>query len=701
MPRGEPKPQELKIAEIWVQSVPVRPGECLIIFNVVVRNPGKARRSSRQMGSVTRFSGALFLIAALLPYSAFPSQTVAPVHAIAMHGSPKYGPDFNHFDYVNPNAPKGGTLRLAASGTFDSFNPFIPKGAAFGQIGIETLLTSSADEPFTEYGLIAESIEMPEDRSWVIFNIRPQARWHDGEPITADDVIWSFETLISKGNPFYRFYYGSVEPPQKLGERRVKFSFKEKGNRELPLIAGQVPVLPKHYWEREVNDFEKTTLTPPLGSGPYRIAEFEPGRFVELKRVGNYWGSDLPVNVGQNNFDRVRFDFFRDDTVIRQALKSGDIDYREENQAKAWALDYDVPPVNRGWLQKEAIPHGLPTGMQAFVMNTRRSLFTDPRVRRALAYAFDFEWTNAHLFHDQYTRTESYFSNSELAARGLPEGEELEILERYRGRIPDEVFTTIYQAPSTDGSGWPRENLKKAFDLLESAGWLVKDMELVNEQTGERFRFEILLVSQAFERIVLPFVRNLKRLGIDARVRLVDSSQYINRLRSFDFDMIIFSWGQSDSPGNEQRNYWSSEAADSAAARNFAGIKDPVVDELIELVITAPDRESLVARTRALDRVLLHGHYVIPNWHIRVDRILYWNKFSRPAVTPKNGTSTDYWWFDEVKAARLADARRATGSLNGASTSDTPGVGTTVFAAIAMLFVGWMVFRKVMKPHAK
>lgn len=649
------------------------------------------------MGPVTRFSGALFLSAALLPWGALSAQDVAPVHAIAMHGSPKYGPGFEHFDYVNPDAPRGGTLRLAASGTFDSFNPFIPKGSAFGQIGVETLLTSSADEPFTEYGLIAESIEMPSDRSWVIFNLRPEARWHDGKPITADDVLWSFETLISKGNPFYRFYYGSVEPPQKLGERRVKFSFKEKGNRELPLIAGQIPILPKHYWEKEENDFEKTTLTPPLGSGPYRIADFEPGRFVELERVEDYWGSEVPANVGQNNFDRIRFDFFRDDTVIRQALKSGEIDYREENQAKAWALDYDVPPVNRGWLQKEALPHGLPTGMQAFVMNTRRPLFEDKRVRRALAYAFDFEWTNAHLFHDQYTRTQSYFSNSELAARGLPEGEELEILDRYRGRIPDEVFTTPYQAPSTDGSGWPRENLKKAFDLLETSGWVVKDMALVDDRTGARFQFEILLVSQAFERIVLPFVRNLKKLGIDARVRLVDSSQYINRLRSFDFDMIIFSWGQSDSPGNEQRNFWSSEAADSPAARNFAGIKDPVVDELIELVIKAPDRESLVARTRALDRVLLHGHYVIPNWHIRVDRILYWNKFSRPDVTPKNGTSTDYWWYDEDKAARLAEARRVAGSLNGGDSAQTPGVGATVFSAVAVLFVGWMVFRKVMQ----
>ena len=614
-----------------------------------------------------------------------------------MHGSAKYPADFTHFDYVNPQAPKGGTLRLAGFGTFDSFNPFIAKGTPFSGGSIETLLVSSADEPFTEYGLVAESIEMPEDRSWVIFNLRPEARWHDGMPITADDVIWSFESLTTKGSPGYRFYYRSVAGAERLAERRVRFTFKEQGNRELPLIVGQIPILPRHYWEQAGRDFEKTTLEPPLGSGPYRIGQFEPGRFVELERVQDYWGRDLPVRRGQDNFDRIRYDFFRDETVIRQALKSGDIDYREENQAKAWALDYDVPAVKRGWLVKEAIEHRRPTGMQAFVMNSRRSMFSDRLVRRALAYAFDFPWTNEHLFHGQYTRTESYFSNSELAARGLPEGEELEILEGYRGRIPDEVFTTSYQAPSTDGSGWPRENLKSAFALLEQAGWVVRDMALVHEETGEAFRFEILLVSQAFERVALPFVRNMKRLGIDARVRVVDTSQYINRLRSFDFDMVVYGWGQSDSPGNEQRNYWSSEAADSPAARNFAGIKDPVIDELIELVIKAPDRESLVARTRALDRVLLHGHYVIPNWHIRVDRTLYWDKFSRPEVTPKNGTDTSYWWFDEVKAAALAEKRRAASQLGGSGKDETPGVAASLFAGAAVLFAGWIVFRHVMR----
>jgi len=577
-----------------------------------------------------------------------------PVHGLAMHGELKYGPDFTHFDYVNPDAPKGGLLRLGATGTFDSFHGFIPKGHAAPGSSVETLLTSSADEPFSEYGLIAESIEVPEDRSWAIFTLRPEARWHDGEPITVEDVIWSLDTLKSKGHPQYRFYYQNVVDAKQVGPRRVKFTFDEKNNRELPLIVGQLPILPKHYWQER--DFEATTLKPPLSSGPYRVADFEPGRFVELERVKDYWGKDLPVNKGQYNFDRIRYDYYRDDTIMREALKAGRIDQRNENMAKAWALEYapdKVPAIRNGWLIKEDIEHHRPAGMQAFFFNTRRDVFKDRRVREALGYAFDFEWTNKNLFFSQYARTQSFFANSELASAGLPEGEELEILERYRGRIPEEVFTTPYRAPTTDGSGWPRDNLRKAFALLEEAGWEVRDQKLVNVKTGKQMRFEILLVQKSIERIVLPFARNLQRLGVDARVRLVDSSQYINRLRKFDFDMIVFGVGQSESPGNEQRLYWSSAAADSPAARNLAGIKDPVVDELIELVISAPDRESLVARTRALDRVLLSGHYIIPNWHAQADRVLYWDKYSRPAVTPARGTSTDYWWYDEAKAKRL------------------------------------------------
>ena len=588
------------------------------------------------------------------PVVAVDSQPIAPlpVHALAMHGQPKYEPDFKHFDYVNPDAPKGGTLRLGATGGFDSFNPYIIRGDPGPSDSIETLLTPSADEAFTEYGLIAESIQVPEDRSWVIFTLRPEARWHDGEPITVDDVIFSFETLTTKGAPFYRFYYGSVAKVEEVGERQVRFSFTEAMNRELPLIIGQMPILPKHYWESR--DFEEPTREPPLGSGPYKVKSFEAGRYIVLERVKDYWGKDLAVNVGQENFDQIRYDYFRDESVVRQALKSGVLDFRAENQAKAWAVDYDVPAVRDGRLKMEAIEHERPTGMQGFTFNTRREIFKDPLVRQAITYAFDFEWTNRNLFFGLYTRSESYFANSELASRGLPEGEELEILDRYRGRIPDEVFTTEYRAPATDGSGWPRDNLKKAFDLFAEAGWVVRDMKLVNAETGRPMTFEFLLVQQNFERLVLPFKRNLARLGIDMSVRLVDQSQYINRLNEYDFDMVSGLWGQSDSPGNEQREFWGSVAADQPGSRNTIGVKDPVIDALIELIIQAPSRESLIARCRALDRVLLWGHYVVPNWHSRADRILYWDKFSRPEVTPLQGTSTSYWWYDQEKAARLA-----------------------------------------------
>lgn len=591
-----------------------------------------------------------------IPVQSVDSEALEPLavraHAIAMHGEPKYGPDFEHFDYVNPDAPKGGRIRLAAEGTFDSFNPYNGKGNPAG-VAYETLLISSADEAFTEYGLIAETLEWPPDRSSVTFHLRPEARWHDGTPITVADVIFSLETLKEKGAPFFRYYYRAVERAEQVGPRSVRFVFNEAGNRELPLIVGQMPIIPRHYWQDR--DFGATTLEPPLHSGPYRIADFEAGRYYVQERVEDYWGRDLPVRVGTENFGRIRTDFFRDATVIRQALKSGVIDFREENQAKAWALDYDVPAVRQGWLIKETIPNARTAGMQAFIFNLRRPLFQDERVREALGYAFDFEWTNEALFFGQYTRNESYFSNSELASRGLPEGEELEILERFRDRLDPSVFTEPFEVPRTDGSGWPRENLLKALELLEAAGWVVdpESLKLVDAETGRPFVFEVLLSQQSFERIVLPFVRNLKRLGIEANVRLVDQSQYINRLRAFDYDMISLGWGQSESPGNEQRGYWTSDAAETPASQNYAGIQDPVIDELVELVIAAPSRESLIARTRALDRVLLSGHYVIPAWHLAADRIVYWNKFSRPETTPKSGTAIDYWWFDEAKAAAL------------------------------------------------
>ncbi len=579
-------------------------------------------------------------------------------HAMTMFDNeiPKYTTTFPYFDYVNPTAPKGGTLRLAVDGTFDSFNSFIPKGNAASTGSVETLLVNSADEPFTAYGLVAKTMEWPADRSWVIFNLRPEARWHDGTPVTADDVVWSFETLVEKGMPFYRYYYSAIDSAEALNTHRVRFNFKESGNQELPLITGQLPVLPKHYWASR--DFSATTLDPPLGSGPYRIQKFEAGRYIVQERVTDYWGANLPVRRGMNNFDIIRTEYFRDATPIRLALKAGDIDFRLENQSKAWADDYNVAVVDKGLLNKEMVPHRQPTGMQAFVMNTRRTLFQDPRVRQALGYAFDFEWSNRTLFNGQYTRTTSYFSNSELASSGLPEGSELALLEHYRGRIPDTVFNQAFRIPVTDGSGRPRENLRKATALLKSAGWSVRDLKLINEATGVPFRFEVLLSSKAFERIVLPYTQNLKLLGIEAKIRLVDRTQYMERYRQKDFDMLVAVWGQSETPGNEQREYWGSDAADSVGSRNLAGIKDPVVDELIELLVKSDSREQLNVRTRALDRVLLWGHYVVPHWHIRADRVLYWDKFSRPATPVRSGVMRSRWWYDTQKAAALEQARQ-------------------------------------------
>lgn len=593
----------------------------------------------------TAAAALLVALAATLPAQA----GVKTVHALAMHGEPKYGPDFPHFDYVNPNAPKGGDVRLHAVGTFDSLNPFIVKGQAptGASLPFESLLSSSADEAFTEYAHIAESVTLPDDRSWVEFTLRSQARWQDGKPITVEDVIFSLQTLKEKGQPFYRLYYGAVKAAEKTGERRVKFTFSEGENRELPLIVGQMPILPKHYWEGR--DFTQTTLEPPLGSGPYRILQFEPGRFVVYERVADYWGKDLPVTRGMFNFQTLRYDYYRDAVVALEAFKGGQYDYRLENSAKNWATQYEFPAVQSGAVKTEKVDNDRPTGMQGYVFNIRRPLFQDPRVRQALAYAFDFEWANQNLFYGQYTRTESYFSNSELASSGLPSEAELALLKPLQAQIPPEVFTKEYKAPKTDGTGNIRPNLRSAMDLLKAAGWEVKDGKLTNAKTGQVFAFEILIDQPIWERITLPFVRNLERLGIAAQVRTVDSAQYENRTKTFDYDMIVDVWGQSLSPGNEQGSFWGSDSADEQGSRNTIGVKNPAVDSLIAQLIAAPDRESLITRTRALDRVLLWNHYVIPHWHIGYDRIAYWDKFGRPDKTPTQGVQFMAWWIDPAK----------------------------------------------------
>jgi len=572
--------------------------------------------------------------------------------AISMYGDLKYPPGFTHFQYANPDAVKGGEVKLAAFGTFDTLNPFTLKGVPAAGLGelFDSLMAPSRDEAFSYYGLVAETIETPADRSWVAFTLRPTARFHDGTPMTVEDVIWTLETLKTKGQPFFRSYYAQVVKAEKVGERKVKFTFGPGDNRELPLIVGQLPVLSKAYWAKR--DFEKTTLEQPLGSGAYKIESFEAGRTIVYRRVKDYWAAKLPVKVGTDNFETIRYDYYRDVNVALEALKAGQYDLRLENVAKNWATAYTGPAIAQGFLKKEEIKNELPTGMQGFVFNTRRPVFQDVRVRRALGYAWDFEWTNKHLFYGAYTRTKSYFSNSELASSGLPGPDELQMLDPLRGKVPDEVFTKEYAPPVTDGSGNNREGAREALRLLGEAGWTVKGGKLVNAR-GEPFAFEILIDEPTWERIVLPFVKNLERLGIAARVRTVDAAQYQKRLEGYDFDMVVVAWPQSLSPGNEQRDFWGSSAAAAPGTRNLAGIRDPAIDKLIELLIQAPDRKALVARTRALDRVLLWGFYVIPHYHLQAFRVAYWDRFGRPAIAPKYAFGFDTWWIDPKKDAAL------------------------------------------------
>ncbi len=587
-------------------------------------------------------------------FSALAGTDLIKASSIAMNGSAKYPDGFSHFEYVNPEAPKGGSVRLNSIGTYDSFNGFISKGVSADGLGMiyETLTTGSSDEAFTEYGLIADEIEYPEDRTWVIYHLNPKAKFHDGEPIKVEDVIFTFNVLLEKGAPFYKSYYGDIVEVKDLGDRRVKFQFREGvTNRELVLITGQLPVLPKHYWESR--DFSKSTLDPPLGSGAYRIKDFKAGKYITYERVKDYWAANHPVNKGSNNFDTVRYDYYRDATVSLEAFKAGEYHFREENNSKMWASMYSGKTFEEKLTIRAEIPHELPRGMQGFAFNLRRSIFKDRRVREAISYAFDFEWSNKNLFYGQYRRTDSFFENSELASSGLPSPEELAILEPFRKDLPEEVFSKKFRPSLTDGTGNIRSQLRAASKLFKEAGWEIKEGKRVNSSTGEQLKFEILLISPAFERIVLPFKKNLERMGIEASVRVVDTSQYVNRIRSFDFDMFVMVIGQSLSPGNEQDNYWSCKAAETSGTRNFIGICNPAIDKLIRLVIEAPDREKLINRTRALDRALLWGHYVVPHWHINYYRLAYWNKFSRPEITPKYSLGFFTWWVDESKEKTL------------------------------------------------
>lgn len=568
-----------------------------------------------------------------------------------MYGDLKYPADFDHFAYAYPEAPKGGTLRSAARGTFDSLNPFALRGLpAPVSLAFDTLTVQSLDEPFSEYGLIAKTIDQAPDNSSVTFTIRAEARFHDGTPITAADVAATFGQLREKGHPTYRIYYADVAGVDVLDDHTVRFRFANTKNRELALILGQLPVLPKAWLDS--HDLGAGTLDPIPGSGPYRVARAEAGRTLVMERVKDYWAKDLPVNVGRYNFDRIVTDYYRDDEVSVEAFKAGQYDLRVENSARRWATAYNMPEVESGKLKLDTIPHRLSTGMQGLVMNTRRPIFQDPAVRRAMQYVFDFEWSNKTLFYGAYTRTDSYFENSNMASSGIPEGAELALLEPYRDQLPADLFTRPYTVPKTDGSGANRDGLKTAYDILARAGYEVRNGKLFAPDADSPVRMEFLIQDAAEERIVMPITRSLGRLGIEATVRQVDAAQYENRLQTFDYDIITEIWPQSQSPGNEQREFWGSEAADRPGSRNYAGIRNPVVDALIQKVIDANNRQSLVTAVKALDRVLLWGDYVIPQFHLPAFRIVHWNKFGRPPVLPDYGIDLYTWWVDDALAAR-------------------------------------------------
>ena len=610
-------------------------------------------------------------------------------HALSLVGEPKYGPDFKSFDWVNPEAPKGGTLRSFVEGSFDSLNPFSVKGAPAASLGLifDSLMTNSPDEPSAQYGLIAEWVSFPPDYSTVTFGINPKARFQDGTPITPEDVIFSFEGQ-KKAHPRTAFYYKNVVKAEKTGEHEVTFTFDVKGNRELPQIVGQLSVVPKSFWEGmgangEQRDITKSTMEMPVGSGAYKVKEFDAGRSITYERVKDYWANDLPVSKGQWNFDEIKLSYFLDRTPAFEEFKSGKLDYWAENVASQWATAYGLPAVEKGWVKKEAIPIKRVAPMQAFVFNLRRKQFQDPRVREAFALTFNFEEANKKLFYDLYVRVASYFDNSELAAAGLPQGRELEILNEVRDELPPEVFTTEWKNPVNSTPEAFREHMREASKLLADAGWRLeqqataddscgffcktlrtvglgsaKTENVLRNAEGETLAAEFLLDSPDFQKIVLPYMQDLQRLGIKASVRMVDSAQYKRREDGHDYDIIVDNFPQSESPGNEQRDFWGSAAADKDGSRNTAGIKNPAIDKLIDKIVFSTDRADLVAATRALDRALLWNYYAVPHWHYPYERLAYWDIFGRPQKLPSQTAALmQTWWIDPEKQKALAAAR--------------------------------------------
>jgi len=582
-------------------------------------------------------------------------------HALTLFDDIKYGPDFKHFDYVNPAAPEGGRVRFSMVGSFDSLNPYTFKGETGPGASNETLLTSSLDEPSTEYGLAAAQVWHPEDRSMVVYRLRPEARFHDGKAMTPEDVIWSMQALRD-AHPFYNSYYKNIATAEQTGDHEVTFVFSQKGNRELPLITGQLPVLPKHWWTGSdalgrPRNIQETTLEVPLGSGAYKVVDVKPGASLLLRRVDDYWGKDLPVNLGQNNFDEIEYIYFRDANVIIEAFKGDQYDWRTETSSKAWATAYDFPAVKDGRVIKEEIHLKQVEGMQSWAFNLRREKFQDARVRRAFNYAFDFEWSNTNLFYGQYTRSRSYFNNSEMEAKGLPLPEELAILEPLRDQIPTEVFTAEYANPVNANAKERRKNLREAAKLLDEAGWKVTQdggKSVLKNAKGEALAVEFLLDSPLFERIALPYQQQLELLGIGVTIKTIDSAQYERRTQTFDYDIVVGSWGQSLSPGNEQRDFWGSAAADKNGSRNLVGIKSPAIDKLIDTIIFATDRKSLVTACKALDRVLIWSQFVVPMWFIPFERTARWDRFGKPDKLPDYSTGfPSIWWWDAERAAKV------------------------------------------------
>ncbi|HEX5998931.1 MAG TPA: extracellular solute-binding protein [Hyphomicrobiaceae bacterium] len=585
-------------------------------------------------------------------------------HALSLIGEPAYDPEFSHFNWVNPNAPKGGRVRMMEFGSFDSLNGFTSKGDVPSGIGLiyDTLMVGSPDEASTEYGLIAEWVSFPDDFSSATFQIRSGARFHDGTPITPEDVIFSMEA-VKKVNPNRARYYKNVVKAEKVADNQVKFTFNVTGNRELPLIVGQLTVLPKHFWEGkagngEPRDLAKTTLEIPLGSGPYRVKAIDPGRSITFERVKDWWAKDLAVAQGQWNFDEIKYVFFRDWLPGFESFKAGELDFWEENSAKNWATRYDFDAIKRGLVLKEKIPVKRVAPMQAFAFNIRRPQLKDPRVRRAFNLALNFEQMNKTLLYEQYQRVNSYFDNSELMATGLPQGRELELLNEVKDKVPPEVFTAEWKNPVNTGPDEDgRKNLAKAAKLLAEAGYRVKNGVLTNA-SGLQLKVEFLNRQPDFERLILPYITSLERLGIKATLRTVDSAQWISRIRKREFDITTITFPQSESPGNEQRSFWSSDAADKEGTFNFIGIKNPAIDHLIDKIILAKDRGELVAATRALDRVLLWNHYVVPQWHGPFERIAMWNVFGRPDKLPSRSPAfLRTWWWDAEKAKQAAAAQ--------------------------------------------